>query len=147
MAERRRYTKKTKLSAVMAADMVGVVAAEEQTGIPESTIRYWMDKPEFAEFRARAREDLAEEVKVAAHLSWKRVAELAPTMEARDAIFAAEKATSLQLLLSGGATVRTEVRDITGTLSDADLIAAIREADRIASGEGTAEAPPGEAAG
>ena len=128
---RRTYTKKVKLAAVMAADMVGVVQAEEQTGIPESTIRYWMDRPEFAEFRAKAREDLAEEVKVAAHLSWQRVVELAPTMEPRDAIFAAEKATTLMALLSGGATSRTELRDISGTISDLELSAALREAEHL----------------
>jgi hypothetical protein len=33
-------------------------------------------------------------------------------MEPRDAIFAAEKATTLQLLMKGEATARTETRDI-----------------------------------
>ena len=137
MPQHRSYNKRTKLAAVMAAEMSGVVEAEKQTGIPESTIRYWMDKPEFAEVRAKTREDLAEETKVAAHLAWKRVIEALPTMEPRDAIFAAEKATSLQLLLTGGATARTETRDITGTISDAELTAAILEAESIATGVGS----------
>jgi hypothetical protein len=93
--------------------MAGVVQAERQTGIPESTIRYWMDRPEFAEFRAKAREEMAEEVKVVAHLAWKRIAETIGTMEPRDALFAAEKATSLHLLMSGEATSRSEHRDLT----------------------------------
>ncbi len=88
--------------------MVGVVMAEKQTGIPESTIRYWMEKPEFAAIRAKTREDLAEEVKVAVHVAWARVVELAPTMEARDAIFAAEKGTTILQLLRGDATSRVE---------------------------------------
>jgi hypothetical protein len=131
VAERRRYTKRTKLAAVLAADMVGVVAAEEQTGIPESTIRYWRDRPEFAEFRAKTREDLADDIKVVAHLAWQRVAEALRSgeMEPRDATFAAEKATSLQILMAGGATTRTELRDITGSLDDADVIEALRAAD------------------
>ena len=118
MAERRRYSRKTKLSAVMAADMVGVVAASEQAGVPESTIRYWAHKPEFAEYRAKAREDMAEEVGIVAHLAWQRVAEAlrAGTLEPRDALFAADKATTLYQLVTGEATQRTEQRDITETL-------------------------------
>ena len=120
MTTHRRYTKRQKLSAVLAADMVGVVAAEEQTGIPESTIRYWMDKPEFAEIRAKTREDLADEIKAVAHLAWQRVASSLASgeMEPRDAIFAAEKATTLQLLMSGEATERTENVSITDGLDD-----------------------------
>ena len=138
---RRRYDKRTKLAAVMAAEMGGVVQAEEQTGIPESTIRYWMDKPEFAEVRAKTREDLADEIKVVAHLAWRRIAEALRTgeMEPRDATFAAEKATSLQILMSGGATARMESRDITGTLADSDIIAAILECRSISIGQAVAE--------
>lgn len=145
MARHRQYTKRTKLSAVMAAEMSGVVAAEKQTGIPESTIRYWMDKPEFAEVRAKTREELSDEIKVAAHLAWQRVIESMPTMEPRDAIFAAEKATSLQILMTGGATARTETRDISGTLSDLDLIGALVEAESLTTAGGSpssGEDPP-----
>lgn len=112
MTTRRRYTRKQKLSAVMATDMVGVVAAAEASGIPATTIEYWLHKPEFAEFRTKTREDLAEEVKLAAHLAWKRVVDTAPTMEPRDAIFAAEKAATILQLLTGEATSRTEHRDL-----------------------------------
>lgn len=110
--------KRLKLAAVMAADMVGVVQASKQTGIPESSIRVWIDKPEFAEIRAKTREDLAEEVKVVAHLAWRRVGDLMPTMEPRDAIFASEKASTILALLRGEATSRTETRDLTDTLDD-----------------------------
>lgn len=121
---RRKYTHKQKLSAVLAADIVGVVAAEKQTGIRESTIRYWLDDPKFAEFRAKAREDMAEEAKVAAHLAWARVAELAPTMEPRDAIFAAEKASEFYQLLAGEATSRTESRELLSGFDDGEVEAA-----------------------
>jgi|GEM_PF-1989260 len=132
MTERRRYTKRTKLAAVMAAEMGGVVQAQDQTGIPESTIRYWMDQPEFAQVRAKTREDLAEEISTVAHLAWQRVARALASgeMEPRDAIFAAEKATSLQLLMSGEATARTENVSITDGLDDhekAALGGAIRD--------------------
>ena len=119
MAERRRYTKRQKLSAVMAADMLGVVAAADQSGIPESTIRYWAEKPEFAEYRAKTREDLVHEVGIVAHLAWQRVGEAlrAGTLEPRDALFAADKATTLYQLVTGEATTRSEHRDITADLS------------------------------
>lgn len=119
MADKRRsYTRRQKLAAVMAVEMAGVVQAEKQTGIPESTIRYWLDDPEFAAIRAKTREDLAEEVKVAAHLAWKRVIATVGTMEPRDALFAAEKASTILQLLSGHATSRSETRDLTSGLDD-----------------------------
>jgi hypothetical protein len=104
----------------MAAEMVGVVEAERQTGISESTIRYWMEKPEFAQYRAKAREDLRDEITVVAHLAWQRVAEglHKGALEPRDALFAAEKATTQYLLLSGEATSRTESRILPDDLTD-----------------------------
>lgn len=118
MTERRRYTRKQKLSVVMAAEMVGVTAAAEQAGIPVETASYWIHRPEFAEFRSKARADLEEEVRVVAHMAWKRVAETLPHMEPRDALFAADKASTLLQLVSGQATDRHEVRDVTGNLDD-----------------------------
>lgn len=114
-------SKRQKLAAILAAEASGVVMAERETGIPESTIRYWMAKPEFAAIRAKTREDLAEEYKVAAHLTIKRLVELAPTMEARDVIFAAEKVTTLLQLLSGAATSRTESREILSDFDDHEI--------------------------
>ena len=106
MAEYRKYSKRTKLAVVVAADMVGVTEAAEQAGIPHQTVSHWMDDPELGEIRRKVREDLAEEIKVVAHLAWKRVAETLPGMEPRDALFAADKATSLTLLMGGEATSR-----------------------------------------
>lgn len=133
MVERkqRRYTKRQKLATVMAVEMSSLTETAETTGIPKSTIAYWLDDPELAAIRTKTREDLAEDIKVVAHLAWQRVAQALRSgeMEPRDATFAAEKATSLQILMTGGATARTELRDITGTLDDADVIEALRAAD------------------
>ena len=49
---RRRYTTRTKLTTVLAADMTNPKAASEATGIPRTTILQWMDKPEFEIGRA-----------------------------------------------------------------------------------------------
>lgn len=118
MATKRRYDQKQKLSAVLAADLVGVTAAAEQTGIPHQTISYWLDDPKFSDIRRKTREDLADEIKTVAHLAWQRVAQTIGQMEPRDALFAAEKATSLQLLMSGEATARTESRELTEPIVD-----------------------------
>lgn len=147
MAPRRRYAKKEKLAAVLAAEMGGLTQASEQTGIPKSTLAYWMERPEFVQVRTKTREDLADEIKVVAHLAWQAIATAlaAGTMEPRDAVFAAEKATSLQLLMSGDATSRTESRDISGTLSDSEVREAIHEARRLTAPAGApaaAEAAP-----
>lgn len=145
MGTHRRYTKATKAAAIVAAEASSVLAASEQTGIPESTIRYWMDDPKFAQLRENAREHIAEEAMVVARMGWQKlaVAIARGEIEARDLVMAVGMATDKAILLSGGATARTETRDITGTISDAELIAAIREADAIASGKRTAEEAEG----
>lgn len=122
MATRVRRDRKTKLSVVMAAEMVGVTEAARQAGIPHSTVAYWLDLPEFVQYRRKAREDMAEEVGIVAHLAWQRVAEAlrAGTMEPRDALFAADKATTLYQLVTGQATDRHETRDVTATLDDSE---------------------------
>jgi hypothetical protein len=76
---------------------------------------------------------MGEEVLVVAHLAWRRVAEHLRdgTLEPRDALFAAEKATTLYQLVSGAATSRVESKDITNELTDDErdvLRKAIREA-------------------
>lgn len=117
---RRHYTRKEKLAAVMAAEMVGVTEAAEQAGIPHQTLSYWMERPEFSEYRRKAREDLVEEVGIVAHLAWQRVAEAlqAGSLEPRDALFAADKATSLYQLVSGQATSRSEHRELLADFDD-----------------------------
>ena len=149
MAERRRYTKRQKLATVMAVEMSSLTETAETTGIPKSTIAYWMDDPRFEQFRTKTREDLADEIKMVSHLAWQRVGDALRSgeMEPRDAIFAAEKATSLQILMTGGATARTENRDITGTISDPELIAALVEAESLATGGGSPPEDPDPAAG
>ena len=146
----RRYDKRTKLAAVVAAEMTSLTEASETTGIPKSTVKYWMDDPAFAQVRTKTREDLADEIKVVAHLAWRRIAEALRTgeMEPRDATFAAEKATSLQILMTGGATARTESREL-NDLPDSAYVDALREWKRISrdSGENPDPTPAEEPAG
>jgi hypothetical protein len=44
MPEHRRYTKRQKLATVMAAEMSGLTATADTTGIPKTTIKYWMPR-------------------------------------------------------------------------------------------------------
>lgn len=139
------------MTAVLAAEMSSTEAAAEATAIPRSTIRNWMDDPELAELRHNAREKLAEEVIVVARLAWTHLAGRIRSgdIETRDLVMATGMATDKMQLLNGGATTRSESRDITGTIADAELSAAIREAELlVAPGAGrTAEASEGETAG
>lgn len=118
MAERQRYTRKKKVAAVMAAAASSTLAAAEAHGIPESTLRSWLDKPEFAKLRDQTREDLAEEMKGLAHLATARLAELIGQMKPGDLVLTATMGTNFGELLTGGATSRTESRDLTDNLDD-----------------------------
>lgn len=143
MAERRKYTKRQKMTAVIAADMTSVLGASEAMGIPESTLTYWMDQPEFVHLRENAREHMADETLTVARLAWGKLAERIRSgdIETRDLVLATGMATDKAQLLNGGATARSENRDITGTISDTELSAAIREANDLV-GAGAERTPP-----
>jgi len=140
----RRYSRDQKARAVAEAEATSVLGTAEATGIPTSTLRYWMDDPAFAQFRQNAREAMAEEASTVARMAWRALAEAmrSGTLEGRDLVLLAGMATDKSQLLNGGATARTEERDISGTLTDSDLILAVREAESLA-GAGRA-APPAE---
>ena len=143
MTERRRYTKRQKMTAVIAADMTSQLGASEATGIPRKTLAYWMDDPEFATLRQNAREIMAEETMTVARLAWGKLAERIKSgdIETRDLVLATGMATDKAQLLNGGATARSENRDITGSITDAELTAAIREAEHLTRGSGSGVAP------
>jgi hypothetical protein len=108
------YTRRQKVTAVLAADMTNPKAASEATGIPRTTILAWLDKEEFVSLRQNARDAIAEEAIVVARLAWQALGDaiLARKVEPRDLIHAAGMATEKALLASGEATARTEHRDI-----------------------------------
>jgi ribosomal protein S28E/S33 len=65
----------------------------------------------------------------------------------RDKVVAVGVLYDKHALLTGMATARTESRDLTGTISDADIIIALREAERSATAGRTAAPTPSEAEG
>ncbi len=116
--KRRRYTKREKATTVMAAEMTNATAAAEATGVPESTIRYWLDNPKFAELRSKTREEMAEGFTILGHLAMDRLKELVPTMEPRDLTILLGVVTEKAQLLYGQPTARTETRALTDSLDD-----------------------------
>ena len=118
MAERRRYTKRQKATAVIAAEMSSVAAAAEQTGIPRTSIMNWMDDPEMVELRQKTREELASDSMALAHKALGEIKRRMPEFEPRDLTILFGVLTDKGSLLSGHATERSETRDLTAHLDD-----------------------------
>jgi tetrahydromethanopterin S-methyltransferase subunit G len=118
VAERRRYTKRQKAGVVTAALASSVTAAADQTGVPRTTIQYWMDAPEFVQLRQKTREDLAEESRVLAHKALGEITRRIGEFEPRDLAILYGVLTDKAQLLAGQATARTEHRELSDELDD-----------------------------
>lgn len=118
MAEHRRYTRRQKATAVVAAMASSVAAAAEQAGIPESTVRYWMDTPEFAALRAKTREEFAEETRTLAIKVLGEIKRRIDEFEPRDLSVLFGVLTDKAQLLSGAPTSRTETKQLTDGMDD-----------------------------
>ncbi len=103
---------------MVTAELSSTLAAAASTGIPESTIRYWLEDPKFAELRAKTREETAAGFDVLVHLAQERLQTLIPTMEPRDLTVLLGVATDKGQLLAGQATGRTEHRELDSGLDD-----------------------------
>jgi len=129
VATNRRYTKRQKIAAVVTAELTSNLAAQDATGISEANIRRWRDDPELAKYIDKTREELAEGTNLLAHRAIERISATLDSFEPRDLVTLFGVMVDKAQLLSGGATMRTELRDISGTLSDADITAAIAAAE------------------
>ena len=149
MAERRRYTKSQKAEAVGLAMVHGVTETERRIGIPKETIQYWTERPEFAQLRTTARDAVADQFWVAIQIGLRAVIGGLdnPDVPLRDKQQALATLYDRHALLTGAATSRTESRDLTGTISDLDLVEAIRAADALAVAGGSTPPTPVEAEG
>lgn len=143
----RRRPARERAEAVGIAVFEGVTAAERETGIPKQTIHEWLQSDEFGHLRTRARDVVAAEWWAGVQVGFAAVLEglRDPDQPLRDKAQALAVLYDRLALMTGGATSRMESRDITGTLSDADLIDAIREAQRLIGDGRAAPAPAGEA--
>lgn len=103
---------------MVTAEMASTMVAAEKTGIPRTTIQYWLDDPEFVTLRQKTREETAAGFTVLVHMAQARLRELIPTMEAKDLITLTGVSTEKAQLLSGHATERHETADVTAKLND-----------------------------
>lgn len=106
---RRRYTKAEKVTAVMAAEMTTTRAAAKALGVNESTVRYWFDDPDFAQYRAKTREDIAPEAIAIIHEALAMVRRKLDQFDPRDLTVLIGVLTDKAQLLAGEPTVRTEL--------------------------------------
>jgi hypothetical protein len=84
------------------------------------TERYWMNNPEFAEIREKARAELAPLAATAAFYAWVEAIRLLREhkLDPHDVIFLAGLSVDKSQLLSGAATMRTETRALSDSLDD-----------------------------
>jgi len=145
VTEHRRYTKRQKIAAVVTAELSSNLAAERSTGISEANIRRWRDDPTLAKYIDQTREELSEGSVLLAHRALELISRRMDEFEPRDLTILFGVMVDKAQLLSGGATARTELRDISGSLTDADVIEAIRAAEDYAraGGGGTSEEAEG----
>lgn len=127
------------MAAVAEAEVNGAEQAAERTGIPRTTILYWLDKPEFVELRQKTREEQRDGYRVLIARAQERLVSVIPTMEPRDLTILLGVAQDKDLLLSGDATARSESRDLTHDL-DRDTRRRITEwFDRNTASDGGAD--------
>lgn len=126
----KRRTKPEKLAAIVAAETTSVAAASGQTGIAESTIRYWLEQPQFAEFRAKTQVDMTEGFTVLVQLVMSEIVGRIKEFDTDELPILLGIAFDKSQLLRGGVTDRTEHVSITDGFDDAEkaaLQAAIRK--------------------
>ena len=101
--------------AVGVALMDGIAEASRKTGIPETTIHAWMDRPEFAELRSRTKDAVAEEWWAGVQLAFRRSLELLSNTD--DPVKAATAGAIIfdkLALTRGDPTARSEVSTFHG---------------------------------
>ena len=132
----RRYTRRQKATAVVQASLGSVAGASEQLGIPERTIAYWLDHPDFAELRAKTREEIAAGSVVLAQLAQDALAKKirAGEVEPRDLAVIYGIAIDKGQLLAGGATSRSETRDLTARLDESQAAQLMNDIDEWLAG-------------
>lgn len=145
MTERRRYTKRERAAAVVAATTdSSVEAAAERMGMPRKTLAYWLEMPEYAELRRKTRAEIAEGSMTLAHLAQAELARKvrAQEVEPRDLAVIYGIAIDKAQLLSGGATERVESKDVTDAFDDHETRAIVDGARQYLEGPGSSEGSP-----
>lgn len=118
MTPRRRYTRKEKVTAVVAAVTSNPAAAAEKLGIPKRTLDHWLEDPAMAQLAMKTREDLAKGSMVLAHRTLAVIQARLEDFEPRDLSVLFGILVDKGQLLAGQATERHETKDITASLDD-----------------------------
>lgn len=132
----RAYSEETKAKAVAQAELNGQAQAARDLGIPKRTLGEWFHDPKYAAMREESRDKVGEAFWTGVQIALDAVmADIASgDASLRDKAVALGIVFDKWALLTGNATSRTESRDLTGTLSDRELVDAVRTADAIARG-------------
>lgn len=117
---RRHYTRRQKVTAVMAAEMTGIRTTAEAMSIPPSTVQYWFDDPDFAQYRAKTREEIAPEAIAIIHEALAMVRRKLDQFEPRDLSVLIGVLTDKAQLLTGEATSRNEHRELLAGFDDGE---------------------------
>lgn len=104
--------------AVGIAVVAGGAEASRQTGVPERTIQEWMNRPEFAELRARSKDEVATEWWAGIQTIARSIFRDIESASVRDRAVALGIVAEKMLLIRGEATTRSESRDLTDDLDD-----------------------------
>ena len=121
MRGKRRPTAE-RAQAVGLATVVGIPDAAKATGIPERTVRDWFDSEEFAELRARTKEQVSEEWWAGVQKGVKAIVrEFDGDAPLRDKAVAVGVLFDKLALMRGEATGRTETRSLSDAFDDHEL--------------------------
>jgi hypothetical protein len=133
---RRRYTKADQARVVALAEMKGQTVAAEETGIPLTTINQWYHRPEYVDMRTKTREDVAEQFWQAIQIGLKAVVEGISDGKLSEKAIALGVLYDKYALMTGGATGRTESRELNDLPDSAyvDAIHAWRDLTRVGGG-------------
>jgi len=131
VGKRKRYTRRQKVTAVIAAEMTTQAAAAEQAGIPRKTLAYWFDDPEFAVYRQKVREELGPEGIALAHNVLSEIRRRLPEFEPRDLSTLYGILIDKAQLVTGQATSRSETRAITDGMNDHETAALRKIIDEV----------------
>jgi hypothetical protein len=119
--QQRRYTKRERIAAIVAAEMTSNLGAAQALGIPETNVRRWRDDPELAKYGEKTREELAAGSMMLAHRALEAISARIGEFEPRDLVILLGVAVDKSQLLAGAATQRTETKDITARFTDHEM--------------------------
>lgn len=122
MAERRRYTRKTKAEVVGMAEVIGIRPAARRAHVPESSLRRWRESPEMAQLRAEKRVDVAADMWAGVQIGMHRIIELLPQTDDVQKVAVATGVIFDKLqMMTGEATSRVETKSLTAERTDEEL--------------------------